>query len=270
MERRTAASIRARVRAEMIDEIKETARRQLATEGANLSLRAIARELGVVSSALYRYFASRDELLTALIIDAYNAIGEAGERADAAITERLDVTRRWLAVANAWREWALAHPAEYALIHGSPVPGYAAPADTIAPASRRFLVIAAIIRDGRQSGVLAPALASAEQSPTLASAGPSADGSPTTASGGAPATPVRAPAERPLIPASLRAELDAVAVTLGFEAETGLTARVLTAVTELFGALNFELFGQLNNTIDERRAWFDLQARMMASLIGFP
>lgn len=263
----------------MIDEIKVTARRQLATEGANLSLRAIARELGVVSSALYRYFASRDELLTALIIDAYNAIGEAGERADAAITERLDVTRRWLAVANAWREWALAHPAEYALIHGSPVPGYAAPADTIAPASRRFLVIAAIIRDGRQSGVLAPAptppipapaLASAEQSPTLASAGPSADGSPTTASGGAPATPVRAPAERPLIPASLRAELDAVAVTLGFEAETGLTARVLTAVTELFGALNFELFGQLNNTIDERRAWFDLQARMMASLIGFP
>ena len=232
-EKRTAASIRARVRAEMIDEIKETARRQLATEGANLSLRAVARELGVVSSALYRYFASRDELLTALIIDAYNAIGEAGERADAAITERPDLTRRWLAVANAWREWALDHPAEYALIHGSPVPGYAAPADTVAPASRRFLVIAAIIRDGRRSGVLAPA-------PT------------------------------PPIPAPLRAELDAVAAGLGFEAETGLTARALIAVTELFGALNFELFGQLNNTIDERRDWFSLQARMMADLVGLP
>ena len=232
-EKRTAASIRARVRAEMIDEIKETARRQLASEGANLSLRAIARELGVVSSALYRYFASRDELLTALIIDAYNAIGEAGERADAAITERLDLTRRWLAVANAWREWALDHPAEYALIHGSPVPGYAAPADTVAPASRRFLVIAAIIRDGRRSGVLAPA-------PT------------------------------PPIPAPLRAELDAVAVGLETEAETGLTARALIAVTELFGALNFELFGQLNNTLDERRDWFSLQARMMADLVGLP
>ena len=232
-EKRTAASIRARVRAEMIDEIKETARRQLASEGANLSLRAIARELGVVSSALYRYFASRDELLTALIIDAYNAIGEAGERADAAITERLDLTRRWLAVANAWREWALDHPAEYALIHGSPVPGYAAPADTVAPASRRFLVIAAIIRDGRQSGVLAPV-------PT------------------------------PAIPAPLRAELDVVAAALGLEAETGLTARALIAVTELFGALNFELFGQLNNTIDERRDWFSLQARMMADLVGLP
>ena len=263
----------------MIDEIKQTARRQLAAEGADLSLRAIARELGVVSSALYRYFASRDELLTALIIDAYNAIGEAGERADAAITERLDLTRRWLAVANAWREWALAHPAEYALIHGSPVPGYAAPADTIAPASRRFLVIAAIIRDGRQSGVLAPAPAppipapapgSAEQSLALASAGLSAGTSPATPSAGAPATPVRAPAGRPPIPAPLRAELDAVAVALGIEAETGLTARVLIAVTELFGALNFELFGQLNNTIDERHDWFGLQARMMADLIGLP
>jgi AcrR family transcriptional regulator len=241
MEKRTAASIRARVRAEMIDEIKEAARRQLATEGANLSLRAIARELGVVSSALYRYFASRDELLTALIIDAYNAIGEAGERADAAITERLDLTRRWFAVANSWREWALAHPAEYALIHGSPVPGYAAPADTLAPASRRFLVIAAIIRDGRQSGILAPAPA-----------------------------PVRTPTGRPPIPAPLHAELDAVAAALGAEAETDLTARALIAVTELFGALNFELFGQLNNTIDERHDWFDLQARMMADLIGLP
>jgi AcrR family transcriptional regulator len=234
MEKRTAGSIRARVRAEMIDEIKEAARRQLATEGANLSLRAIARELGVVSSALYRYFASRDDLLTALIIDAYNAIGEAGERAEAAITERLDLTRRWLAVANAWREWALAHPAEYALIHGSPVPGYAAPADTVAPASRRFLVVAAIIRDGHRSGLLAPA------------------------------------APTPPIPVPLRAELDAVAAALGVEAVTGLTARALIAVTELFGALNFELFGQLNNTIDERLAWFDLQARMMGDLIGLP
>jgi len=237
MEKRTAASIRARVRAEMIDEIKRAARRQLATEGANLSLRAIARELGVASSALYRYFASRDDLLTALIIDAYNAIGEAGECAEAAVTERLDLNRRWVAVANAWRGWALAHPAEYALIHGSPVPGYAAPVDTVAPASRRFLVVATIIRDGRRAGVLAPAAT---------------------------------PPERPLIPAPLRVELDAIAAALDVEVEAGLTARALIAVTELFGALNFELFGQLNNTIDDRRAWFDLQVRMMADLIGLP
>jgi hypothetical protein len=68
----------------------------------------------------------------------------------------------------------------------------------------------------------------------------------------------------------LRAELRAVAAALSVEAEAGLTARALIAVTELFGALSFELFGQLNNTIDERRAWFGLQARMMADLIGLP
>src|SRR5215475_10356946 len=98
-----AASIRARVRAEMIGEIKAVARRHLETEGANLSLRAVARDMGMVSSALYRYFASRDELLTALIIDAYNAMGGAAERADAAVTDRARLRARWLAAANAVR-----------------------------------------------------------------------------------------------------------------------------------------------------------------------
>ena len=77
----SAASIRARVRAEMTDEIKTVARRHLATDGANLSLRAVARDIGMASSAVYRYFASRDELLTALIIDAYDALGAAAEAA---------------------------------------------------------------------------------------------------------------------------------------------------------------------------------------------
>jgi AcrR family transcriptional regulator len=239
VEKRTNASIRARVRAEMMDEIKDAARRQLATEGANLSLRAIAKELDVVSSALYRYFASRDELLTALIMDAYNAIGAAGEQADAAVTDRRDLTGRWLAVVHAWRDWALAHPAEYALIHGSPVPGYAAPVDTVAPANRRFLVLAAILRDGRQYGVLGPAR-----------------------------QPVRQPAQLPPVPASLSAELDVVSAAVAAEASPDLIARGLLAVIEIFGALNFELFGQLNNVIAERRAWFDLQARVMADLIG--
>ena len=73
---------RERARAELTDEIKAVARRQLATVGAQgLSLRAVSRELGMVSSALYRYFPSRDDLLTVLIIDAYDALGEAAEAA---------------------------------------------------------------------------------------------------------------------------------------------------------------------------------------------
>src|ERR1700729_111876 len=74
-----AATARERARAELTREIKEEARRQLAASGAGgLSLRAVARELGMVSSALYRYYPSRDDLLTALIIDAYDALGAAG------------------------------------------------------------------------------------------------------------------------------------------------------------------------------------------------
>ena len=130
--RRTA---RERVRAEITREITDTARAQLAASGAAaLSLRAVARDLGMVSSAIYRYFASRDELLTALIIDGYNAIGAAVEHADATCA-RDDYRGRWLAGCRAARAWAVAHPHEYALIYGSPVPGYQAPADTIAPAA---------------------------------------------------------------------------------------------------------------------------------------
>src|SRR3954467_8387614 len=116
MTERTAGSIRARVRAEMLEEIKNVARRQLADNGADLSLRAVARDMGMVSSALYRYFASRDDLLTALILDAYNALGEAVERADAAVADRADLAGRWFAVARGLRKWALDQPHEYALI----------------------------------------------------------------------------------------------------------------------------------------------------------
>src|SRR3954447_13560378 len=102
----SAAVVRARVRAEMTEEIKNVARRHLATDGANLSLRAVARDLGMVSSAVYRYFGSRDELLTALIIDAYDSVGEAAEAAAGAGP----FTGRYLAVGHAVRDWALANP----------------------------------------------------------------------------------------------------------------------------------------------------------------
>src|SRR5829696_3238076 len=103
-------------RAEMQVEIKAVARRHLAADGANLSLRAVARDLGMASSAVYRYFASRDDLLTALIIDAYDALGAAAEKAEAAV-DRDDLPGRWLATCHGVRDWALANPHEYALIY---------------------------------------------------------------------------------------------------------------------------------------------------------
>jgi AcrR family transcriptional regulator len=144
------------VRAELTREIVEAARRHLATEGAaGLSLRAVARELGMASSAVYRYFASRDELLTALIVDAYDAIGAAAEEAEAPLA-RDDLRGRWRAACRATREWALAHPHEYALVYGSPVPGYAAPEATIGPASRVGALLCRVVADNVAAGTVGP------------------------------------------------------------------------------------------------------------------
>ena len=107
----TIRGARERARIEVTAAIKDEARRQLAAEGAaKLSLRAVARELGMVSSALYRYFPSRDDLLTALIVDAYDAVGAAAETALAAPPDPDDHPARWTAVCSAVRAWALAHP----------------------------------------------------------------------------------------------------------------------------------------------------------------
>jgi len=111
---------RERVRAELTADIADAARRQLAEVGAAaLSLRAVARELGMVSSAVYRYFPSRDDLLTRLIIDGYDDLGATAEAAD---RPSALPTERWLAVCRAVRGWAKAHPHEYALLYGSPSP----------------------------------------------------------------------------------------------------------------------------------------------------
>src|SRR4051794_31580440 len=112
---------RERARVELTNEIKQEARRQLAEQGAAaLSLRAVARELGMVSSALYRYFPSRDDLLTALITDAYDSVGAAAEAAlESSTAQGATHFARWQAVCRAVRSWALAHPHEYALVYGS-------------------------------------------------------------------------------------------------------------------------------------------------------
>lgn len=107
----TRPTVRERVRAEMTDEITRVAREQLARQGANLSMRAVAREVGVVSSALYRYFPSRDELLTALVLRAYRELAVAATAAEAT-APREDPAGRWAALCHGIRGWAQAHPHE--------------------------------------------------------------------------------------------------------------------------------------------------------------
>ncbi len=137
----------------MVREITDIARTHLAREGAaGLSLRAVAREMGMASSAVHRYFPTKDDLLTALIIDGYNALGDAAE---ASQHDRTDPADRWLALGHAVRDFALDRPHEYALLYGSPVPGYQAPQDTIAPAMRTTLVYGRIIADARPTSPVA-------------------------------------------------------------------------------------------------------------------
>jgi len=136
---------RARARAEITREIKAAGRRHLAEHGASaLSLRAVSRELGMASSALYRYFPSRDALLTSLIVDAFDSVGEVAESADESVFES-GPGERWKVVGRAVRKWALDNPHEYALVYGSPVPGYVAPTDTVEPATRITSVLTRIL-----------------------------------------------------------------------------------------------------------------------------
>lgn len=143
---------RDRVRAALVAEIMHTAREHLARDaGSGLSLRAVARDVGMVSSAIYRYFPSRDDLLTALILDAYAAMSNAVETAEQMV-RRVDYLGRWMAATTAIRQWALDHPHEYSLIFGSPIPNYQAPQDTIVQAARVPLVLVQILRDALAAG----------------------------------------------------------------------------------------------------------------------
>jgi AcrR family transcriptional regulator len=231
VERVMQTSARARVRDELTREIKEAARRQFATEGsAGLSLRAVARELGMVSSAMYRYFPSRDDLLTALIVDAYDAVGSAAEAAESAVRRR-NLLGRWLAVSGATRAWALAQPQEYALIFGSPVPGYHPPAGAIDPAGRIPLLLIRLVSDAVEAG-----------------RGPVAD-------------------DRPL-PRAVRADLRSLRGSVAPVLTEHQLAHTVLAWTELIGSISFELFGQLHGVISDHRSYFDYQMQGVGRRLG--
>jgi AcrR family transcriptional regulator len=238
---------RERARAELTREIKEEARRQLAAHGAQgLSLRAVARELGMVSSALYRYFPSRDDLLTALIVDAYNALGEAAEVASAG-PQTTDFRGRWRATCHAVRRWALAHPHEYALIYGSPVPGYQAPQATVAPATRVARVIGSLLTEGGHE-------ARDEDGPI-------------------PSQP-QALSPQPQALSPLPPELAEQAAIVADAIAPGVPGTVITrgliALTQLFGMISFELFGQFVGSVDPADAFFGYTVEQMADFVGLP
>ncbi len=219
-----APTARERARVELTNEIKAAARRRLVAEGAAaLSLRAVARDVGMVSSAVYRYFPSRDDLLTALLLDAYGSLADAAEATESGMA-RAGTARRWLGLADTVRTWATASPADFDLVYGSPVPGYDAPQDTVAPAERLSLVFLRIVTDGVASGEIAP--------DSL--------------------TP---------IPRVVHAEFGRFRDLAGADVPDSVISRSLLVWTSLFGTLSFELHGHLRGLIDDADAYFDLQMR---------
>jgi len=218
-------SARERVREEITREILDVARAHLAEQGAvALSLRAVARDVGMVSSAVYRYFPSRDDLLTALIVEAYGAVAAEVEAA-AAASSRRHVAGRWAAVTSAVRAWALAHPHEYGLIYGTPVPGYQAPEATVEPVNRLAATLVELLRDGLERGELEPTGAAA-------------------------------------VPRRVHAAIGPVLEFAGLPDD--LVARGLLAWMAMFGAISYELFGHLHQAVLDYDAFFEHEMGRLA------
>jgi AcrR family transcriptional regulator len=149
---------RERARAATIDEIKQTALALMRDRGTvEVRFTDIARVMDMTPPALYRYFADRDELISALIRDAYQALGEEVAKARAQVPPD-DIWAAWVAAAQAYRRWAHAEPQQFALILGMPLPGYAAPADgsTSEAAGRAMAQLSSLFVDALRLGRLGP------------------------------------------------------------------------------------------------------------------
>jgi AcrR family transcriptional regulator len=210
-------------------QIVELGRRHLVTEGAaGLSLRAIARDLGMVSSAVYRYVAGRDDLLTMLLVDAYSELADSVDRAAAAGGSWRD---RLLAMAHAARAWAVDQPARWALLYGSPVPGYHAPRErTVGPGTRVVGALFEAVGEGVAAGDIPQANVAAAQ-------------------------PLSLDFDR------LRAEFD-------FAGDDSAVAKCFVLWAGLVGAISLEVFGQYGaDTLTDPGGVFDTQVRLLIDML---
>jgi AcrR family transcriptional regulator len=214
---------RERARVALTAEIESLARVQIERDGAsNLSLRAIARDLNMVSSAIYRYFASRDELLTRLIIHSYERLGDTVEVADASVRKRTDFAARWKAITRSIRQWAIVNPSEYALLFGTPVPGYKAPPDTIGPATKYTFGLLNLLSDMEASGYTS----------------------------------------KDKVPAALRKDLARLRTDLPTVSSDALLMNGMLAWTNVMGAISLEVFGHFHNVVDTPGSLFEAVVEM--------
>jgi AcrR family transcriptional regulator len=217
---------RERIEAQII----ELGRRHLVDRGAaGLSVRAIARDLGMVSSAVYRYVSSRDELLTLLLVDAYSDLADAVDQARDAV---VDVwTDDVIVIAHAARTWAITHPASWALLYGSPVPGYHAPAErTVGPRMRVF---------GTLFDAVAAGIATGDIMLTNNAA-----------------------------PEPMSSDFDRLRHEFGFPGDDPVIAKCFAVWAGVVGAISLEVFGQHGaDTLTDPKAVFDTQLRLLVGVL---
>jgi AcrR family transcriptional regulator len=217
-------SARDRVRQELTREILDVARAHLAKDGpVALSLRSIARQLEMAPSALYRYYSSRDDLLSALILDAYESLADSAERASSSAFDRApDPLEAWPAVPRAMRVWAGHHPHEWGLVFGSPVPGYDAPPATVVPYARlATALVRPVVEACRAGRLLLP--------------------------------PPAPPGPDQALAASLKPVADSVLPDL----PAAVVARALQAWATVVGLISLEVFGHWRNTVLDPAVLFD-------------
>jgi AcrR family transcriptional regulator len=223
-------SKRQETREKIETQIIDLGRRHLVTEGAaGLSLRAISRDLGMVSSAVYRYVASRDDLLTLLLVDAYSELADAVDLAGVAAGSWRD---QLLAMAHAARRWAVDQPARWALLYGSPVPGYQAPRErTVGPGTRVVGTLFNAIAAGIAAGDIPQS--------TVAAAQP------------------------------LSSDFERVRQEFEFTGDDSAVAKCFLLWAGLVGAISLEVFGQYGaDTLTEPGAVFDTQVRLLIDMLS--
>jgi AcrR family transcriptional regulator len=211
--------------------IVELGRRQLVERGAaGLSVRAIARDLGMVSSAIYRYVSSRDDLLTLLLVDAYSDLADAVDRARETLGDLWsdDV----VAIARATRRWAVAHPARWALLYGTPVPGYHAPAErTVAVGTR---VVGALF-DAVAAGI---------------------------ATGDIRLT-------NHVAPQPMSSDFERIRQEFGFPGDDQVLTKCFLLWAGVLGAISMEVFGQYGtDTLTDSEAVFDAQLGLLVGVLS--
>lgn len=143
---------RQRLRDETREEIISIAWKQIGEVGAvGLSLRAIAREMGVTAPALYRYYKDRDALVTTLLVDAFTSFtahlktGRDSCNAD-------DYVGRFRGMCKAYFQWAAENPQRYLLLFGTPIQGYLFAEELGPVAQKSFLVLQGVLGEASVAG----------------------------------------------------------------------------------------------------------------------